>query len=111
MMQPEDEVFEDLDFDLLGGMDLPQPPTDAPDKSRDQTSSQQNKQAASGDTAEAPSAGTGVRGPAGGGGVPYEFDDQMFVMEDQTQEHQFAAAEEPVLSDHQQERDQPEAGG
>lgn len=122
MMQPEDEVFEDLDFDLLGGVDLPQAPVgaDGANQSRDQTSSGQHKQATSGDTTQAaptPSAGTaaGAAGaPVGVGGVPYEFDDQMFVMEDHTQEPQFAAdghQQEPAESDHQQERDQTEAGG
>lgn len=123
MMQPQDEVFEDLDFDLLG--DLPQAPTDGAagdNKSRDQTSSQQHRQAASGDTTQggtAPSAGAAGAaggGPASTGGVPHEFDDEMFVMmDDHTQELPLAAEgqqqEEPSQSDHQQERDQPEAGG
>lgn len=46
-INPEDEVFADpadLDLDLLGGMDLPQPVPTGSDRSRDQTSSQQHKQ-------------------------------------------------------------------
>lgn len=121
----EDEVFADpdaLEFDLLGGMDLPQMPAGTSDKSRDQSSSQQNKQAVSGETTEAPAAllvPVLAAPPAAGmdgvtGGVPYEFDDQMFMMEDRTQEAQHNVEDEqqqrPEESDQQQGRDQAEPG-
>lgn len=118
----EDEVFADpeaLDFDLLGGLDLPQAPAGTSEKSRDQSTSQQHKQAASGDTTEpqsataaaAAAAAVGMDGVTGG--VPYEFDDQMFMMEDQTQEMQHRTEEEEEHdreSDQQQGRDQAEPG-
>jgi hypothetical protein len=121
----EDEVFADpeaLDFDLLSGMDLPQAPASTNDRSRDQSTSQQHKQAASGDTTEPESASAAAAaataaaavGRAGAtAGVPYEFDDQMFVMEDQTQEVQHRADQEEEQdreSDQQQSRDQVEPG-
>lgn len=67
-INPEDEVFADpadLDLDLLGGMDLPQPVPTGSDRSRDQTSSQQHKQATSGDTTDGGAAGAGAQPAAG----------------------------------------------
>jgi hypothetical protein len=121
----EDAVFADpeaLDFDLLGGLDLPQAPAGTSDKSRDQSTTQQHKQAASGDTTEPQSASAaaaaGVATAAGmdgvTGGVPYEFDDQMFVMEDQTQEVQHRTEEEEEEQDREsyqlQGKDRAEPG-
>jgi hypothetical protein len=114
----EEEVFADpdaLDFDLLGGMphmDLPQGPAGTSDRSRDQTSSHQQRSksagATSGDTTE------GAAGAAGGraageveGGLPYEFDDQMFVVEDLPPEEERPEQQE---SDQQQSRDQEKEG-
>lgn len=100
-----------LDFDLLGGMpylDLPQPPTGTSDRSRDQSSSQQRKSATSGDTTEGavPAAGGRAAGEVEGD-VPYEFDDQMFVVEDLPPEEEHPEQQE---SDQQQGRDQEDQG-
>lgn len=120
-VNPEDELFVDPDaeLDLLGGMDLPQPPVSATsDKSRDQASNLQHKEVSDGSLEAAqhgqlPTSGHHRERPsisADGDNMSKQFDDRLFEMDDIDHLGDLQRSPDHHGSDQQQARDQSGEG-